>query len=284
MSDQTFGVKVSDEVRQKINKMVEASGMSTKEWFETLLNAYEVEALKKGEPDFRKDLSELELHTGRINQLVVNMIQRAASEKRGVETKLDETISHNNAKISALEFSIDELTGAAQNSEAEKNEALKRVEDAEKQSRQLEDTVESKRLIIEEYKNKIDTLSGLVTAYQNYEKENVQLKNELQSMKDFKKELDETRLFAEQKNNELDNTKTTLEETVNRLTRLTENYKEKEYEIKTLVSRHDSQLTQKEAEKERDLAIAERKYISEIGKLQEKISQLQEEKFLSGKE
>ncbi|WP_256239167.1 hypothetical protein [Bacillus sp. EB600] len=34
MSDKTFGVKVSEEIYDKVKNMIDVSGISSKEWFE----------------------------------------------------------------------------------------------------------------------------------------------------------------------------------------------------------------------------------------------------------
>lgn len=60
---------VSDELKAKIESIIEASGMQQKEWIEAVTNMWIMQEIKNGLPDFQKDISELELHTNRINEL-----------------------------------------------------------------------------------------------------------------------------------------------------------------------------------------------------------------------
>jgi len=77
VTDKTFGFKVTDEVYDKAKLLIETSGLSSKEWFENALAKYEVKALQTNAPEYTRNLNELELHTTRIYELVVNMVQQS---------------------------------------------------------------------------------------------------------------------------------------------------------------------------------------------------------------
>lgn len=183
MSDVTFGVKVSQEVKEKVNQIIEASGMKSKEWFETVLMLYEMEQLKQGSKDFSKDLSELEIHTNRIVQLVGNMVTRATHEKErilqqieGVKASKDEIILGYQQELSEIK---EQIKGYVQQAD----QAEKNLFEATKHALQLEETNENNKALIGEYKDKIDTLTGLVNEYKGYSSENKELKqrsNELE--------------------------------------------------------------------------------------------------------
>lgn len=76
MADRTLGFKVTDDVHERARMQIEASGLTSKEWLENALAIYKVKALQANTPEYAKDLTELELHTTRIYELVVNMIQQ----------------------------------------------------------------------------------------------------------------------------------------------------------------------------------------------------------------
>ncbi|MGF9826293.1 hypothetical protein ABE442_11445, partial [Brevibacillus agri] len=77
MAETTKGFKMTDELKNRINSTIEAAGMTDKDWIEAVTNLWVMQDMKNGMPDFQKDISELELHTNRINELVMNMIQRS---------------------------------------------------------------------------------------------------------------------------------------------------------------------------------------------------------------
>ena len=104
MSDKTFGVKVSEEIYDKVKNMIDISGISSKEWFEKVVAVSEVQSLKDGSGDYKQDLTELEKHTTRIYELVANMIQRANYLK-------DDAMKVLKTKLESRELTISELQG-----------------------------------------------------------------------------------------------------------------------------------------------------------------------------
>ena len=93
MADKTFGVKVSEELQEKVQNMISGSNLTAKEWFEKAIALVEVNELKEGASDYTQDLNELEAHTTRIFDLVANMLKRAnylkQNETKGLLEKLE---------------------------------------------------------------------------------------------------------------------------------------------------------------------------------------------------
>lgn len=176
MADKTFGVKVSEEMYEKAKMVIESSGISSKEWFEKAVALYEINAIKQGSSDYTQDLTELEHHTTRIYELIANMIQRSVYLKdhavKDISDKLDLKESMiSDFQIQFLQFK-EEITAkdktvlTLQEQEHELKEKLKANET----------TLENNQALIAEYKEKNDTLSGLVAKYQAFAEENEQLK------------------------------------------------------------------------------------------------------------
>ncbi|RKJ11765.1 hypothetical protein D7X33_49140, partial [Butyricicoccus sp. 1XD8-22] len=61
-NDKTFGVKVSEDMYEKAKQVIEASGVSAKDWFEKAIALYEMNSIKQGSSDYTQDLTELEHH------------------------------------------------------------------------------------------------------------------------------------------------------------------------------------------------------------------------------
>jgi DNA repair exonuclease SbcCD ATPase subunit len=178
MADKTFGVKVSEELYDKVKVMIENSGDSSKEWFEKAVSVAELQSIKQGATDYRQDLNELEVHTTRIYDLISNMIQRSIYIK-------DHAIKDVSDKLEQKEAIIGEYQEKANKAIEETkvaNELLKVLEqeksDLLKQLEGLRATNENNQLLINEYKEKNDTLSGLVNKYQSFAEENEKLKME----------------------------------------------------------------------------------------------------------
>lgn len=178
MADKTFGVKVSDDLYDKVKLMIENSGDSAKEWFEKAVAFSELQSIKQGATDYSQDLNELEVHTARIYELVSNMVQRSIYIKdhavKEISDKLEQKESIIGEYQEKAKAAIEELKLAQESIkelEREKEESLKQLED-------LRSTNENNQLLINEYKEKNDTLSGLVTKYQSYADENEKLKEQ----------------------------------------------------------------------------------------------------------
>jgi DNA repair exonuclease SbcCD ATPase subunit len=188
MADVTFGVKVSEETKEKVQQMVEVSGMKSKEWFETLVSLYEMEQLKQGAIDFSKDLSELEIHTNRINQLVANMVTRAAHEKEAVLQQIEEIKASKDEVIQTYQKEFSEVKGQIDGYKQQAVQTEKAYAEAAKHVQQLEETNENNKALIGEYKEKIDTLSSLVNEYKEYRDQNRGLMSRIVELEQDKNE------------------------------------------------------------------------------------------------
>lgn len=279
MSDKTFGVKVSDELYDRVKSMIEISGISSKEWFEKAVALTEIQNLKEGSGDYKQDLSELDLHTKRIYELVANMLQRADYLKMDAVKGLEEKLESRDITITELQTSVKKL-----------NEDLKQAQDAstqaESNNKDLSEQLESFRAandnnqaLIQEYKEKIDTLSSLVNQYKGYATENVELKEKHSTEKEQMKaefEQKESRMVSS-----IEELKATthdqddlIRQLQEKLNRAIEDHKN---EIEALKANQVNQLTQltdkKDVEKDRAVLEIERKYQEKLEKAHDQFNE-----------
>lgn len=176
MADKTFGVKVSEEMYEKAKMVIESSGVSSKDWFEKAVALYELNSIKQGSSDYTQDLSELEHHTTRMYELIVNMIQRSVYLKDHAVKDISDKLESKEAIILDFQQQIAQLKEELKL----KTDMTNYLEELEKESKEKlkanETTLENNQALIAEYKEKNDTLSGLVAKYQGYAEENEQLK------------------------------------------------------------------------------------------------------------
>jgi chromosome segregation ATPase len=178
MADKTFGVKVSEELHEKVRVMIENSGDSAKEWFEKAVSVAELQSIKQGATDYNQDLTELEIHTARIYELTSNMVQRSIYIKDNAVKEVSDKLEQRESIIAEYQekakIAIEEVNTVKESLkllDQEKSELLKQLDSQRA-------TNENNQLLIHEYKEKNDTLSGLVNKYQSFAKENEQLKIE----------------------------------------------------------------------------------------------------------
>lgn len=211
MADKTFGVKVSEEMYEKAKTVIESSGVSSKDWFEKAVALYELNSIKQGSSDYTQDLSELEHHTTRMYELIVNMIQRSVYLKDHAVKDISDKLESKEAIILEFQQQLAQLKEEIKL----KTDMINYLEELEKESKEKlkvnETTLENNQALIAEYKEKNDTLNGLVAKYQAYANENEQLKS------DFSKEratLAERASSAESKGNSLQQELTEAQKTL----------------------------------------------------------------------
>jgi chromosome segregation ATPase len=294
MSDKTFGVKVSEDLHEKVKQMIDLSGGSAKEWFEKAVALSEIQDLKEGAKDYQSDLSELEVHTTRIYQLVANMVQRANYLKDDAVKNLTDKLDSRDETISTLQMDLKKLKEDIAILSEEKVFNKQEKEGLEKQVEELRVTNENTQSLIQEYKDKIDTLSTLVNQYKGYEEENKHLKEQHSTEKAqllssheqkearYKSSIEELQATVRDQQQALDDLEV----------RLTKKAEESRKENESLKVNYENQLTQvndkKDLEKERAILEIERKYQGKLEKAHEqynaKIASLYEKLERSGKE
>jgi chromosome segregation ATPase len=255
MSDKTFGVKVSEELYDRVKNMIENSGDNAKEWFEKTVAVAELQSIKQGASDYNQDLNELEIHTARIYELISNMIQRSIYIK-------DHAVQEVAEKLEQRESIIGEYQEKAKTAGEELKLVKESLTAAEQEKDELEKQLESQlaafennQSLIHEYKEKIDTLSSLVNRYKGYADENADLKTK------FADEKKAMTADFQQKEGRYVSSIQELKETVHNQQ---EELKRKDAEKESLKVNFENQLTQltnqKDLEKERAILEVRQEY------------------------
>lgn len=179
MADTTISFKVEEEIREKAQNLIKASGITGKEWFNKVVAMAEMQSVKEGATDFASDLGELEIHTTRIYELVANMVQKSIYLKENAIETLEQQLEQQREITSDYQLRVkaanEERNQALEEAEASRLEQNQLLE----QLNEVRETLETNKLLVEEYKSKNDTLNGLVTKYESYAVENEQLKETL---------------------------------------------------------------------------------------------------------
>lgn len=250
MKDKTFGVKVSEELLGQVQQMIEVSGITAKEWFEKAVALVEMQSIKEGAADYSQDLSELEVHTTRIYELITNMVQRSIYLK-------DHAVKEVADKLEQTELTVGEFQQKAKNAGEELKAALELLKEVEeekdellKQLQQALSTHENNQLLIAEYKEKTDTLSGLVNTYKDFVVENEELREqfvmERNKLQAKMQSINEESEAKKNENIELQRQIETLKSThVNEVERLTEKLDyEKEKAVLSIEREYQQKLLQ----------------------------------------
>jgi hypothetical protein len=168
VADVTFGVKVPEELKEQLQKLMGDSGLAGKDFMQQIINSYTLEKTKENIPAVAEDLKELQGLTQRINNIYLSLgyrienITKAQLEQQQNELyKKDSLISDLQNKNNKSLNDYDVLTEAYNNIVNQNNEYLQRVNE-------LTDSNINIKALIEEYKGKNDYLLGQMKQFEKY--------------------------------------------------------------------------------------------------------------------
>jgi chromosome segregation ATPase len=183
MSDEskisTWGVKVTEDVKERLKKAMEDSGMEGKDFMEYMVTFYEAHQTKERLPILAQDISELETITRRIVSMYLGMGERIQTIVSDKERAFREREAQEQETMRLLHGKIQELDAERKEAEDARGKLEQEARTLQQQKSTLEEEYtakfngltqlnETNRALIEEYKEKNDTLTGLIGEYRQY--------------------------------------------------------------------------------------------------------------------
>ncbi|MBW9158642.1 hypothetical protein [Clostridium tagluense] len=171
-----FSVRMETDDKEKLIELIQESGKSSKEFMGILMGAYELNKVKMDIPEVAEDINHLEALTNQINNVYMNMAQRIQTIETSKTLQFNKDMEIYKSKIESLKvenegLKIDkEAIGATLQDSFTVNEELKN------QVKQFSEIMDSNKALIQEYKEKNDTLAGLVNEYKGFKNENETIK------------------------------------------------------------------------------------------------------------
>jgi colicin import membrane protein len=181
----TKAYKIAPELKEKLERLASESGLETQEAFiEHLAVVYEMQRMKEGGSGagYKKQLDELEYHMRRPYELFIGLVETESAARLQQSQQHEEAISARAETIFGQEQEIAEMRKSIRLLE---DTLALRTKENENQAKQLDQQTEITRkdsLLVEEYRQKIDTLSGLVNEYKAADVENKELHKEITSL------------------------------------------------------------------------------------------------------
>lgn len=200
----TWGVKCSEEIKEKLSKLMEESGLTGDGFAEVLANAYLLNILKDKQPTITPDIEELQSLVNRIVSIYINAgerietLMRDKDDMHKIELEGKESlIVDYNGRIKQLENKLDLILAESVEKDNAYNE-LKRYSD------ELENSAAINKELIIQYKEKNDALTGIVSQYQSYkdefDKKDTEVKNLTNEINTLKFELNKTNTLIDELN------------------------------------------------------------------------------------
>ena len=211
MGDTTYSVRVPEDLKEKLTQVMQESGLTGKEFVGDLLSLYQLHQAKENVPvALQTDIDELRQYTSRINHIYANMVERTHQTVQLQKADHEEELEKIKAALAELEGdfqgqkeTITQLKQekealAAQNHDKEKELTTKEKEYLRSYS-SMEDNLKVKETLLEEYKEKVESLAGIVTEQKEYKEQAKALEKEAKKAgESLEKETKEKQKLAEQ--------------------------------------------------------------------------------------
>jgi chromosome segregation ATPase len=178
MAQKSFN-HISEDTKEKINAVIEASNLTDKEWIDRAVEVWTLHEMKGEMPDFRLEIEEVEGLTNRIRKVLVNIAQRTAFEKDDTRRNYEENIEKKRLIIEQMNLEILDIGKQIKAAQEETDRQRELREEADKYSKQVVQSSESSRALAESYKDKNETLTDLVAQYKKGYEESQTLREEL---------------------------------------------------------------------------------------------------------
>lgn len=259
MADVTLGFKVSEEVKEKAKQTIEASGMSAKDWIQSALVMYEAKNIQLQAPEFVISLQELEVHTTRINELVINMVQQALHLKEQAVRDVLKESTLKDSLVTDLQEKIRDMKQQAQATHDENATLRESLEQLAAQLADIKQAYTTQEILLQEYTVKVATLAEEVIAYETLKEKWNTLKKEHTAEVTSLKASYEQQLDAEKVTytNDLQQQHAITNDAVQQIQQLQQQIQQYEQQQQLTEAQHNMALQQAVIE-------AERKYQSQL--------------------
>lgn len=189
MADVTWGVKVPEELKEQINRLMQESGLQGKDFMQQVISTYVLEMAKEKTPEIAQDLNELQSLTQRINDIYLNMGHRIENLYEGKRQEVSKLLNKKDEIIREMHDELKDNKDKYENLVELYNEKNNNINDLNKSLERLTESNESLKSLNKEYEKNIMALDKKLQKYDEMieEKEELEAQNAL--VIDEKKEL-----------------------------------------------------------------------------------------------
>lgn len=194
-----FAVRMDEDAKAELIELIEDSGKSNKEFMNVLISTYKLNRAKAEVPSMAEDINHLEALTKQICEVYLGVAKRITTIEESNKIEFNKELSLYKDKIENLEGVIASLRKDLDINTQEFSNLSSLYDEAQNQILSLKNSLEDKNKIIgdkinliDEYKEKNDTLLSMFNDFQKS-------KDEIETYK-------ELLAVSQSKNNNLENT------------------------------------------------------------------------------
>ena len=196
MGDVTFGVKVSEEMKNELSQLMKEHTLSGKEFMSMLLASYKLDQAREESQLFESDLAELQQLIKRISGLFINMTEKSKISYKEEQEALEKVIAAQKEEKETLVKEKNVLEEALQKVKvkevewqeklAEKDEIIKeRTKERDLQKTQLENNL----LLHQKFEEEVQRLQEVIEGYKRLEVEIEERNEEITKLKNRNDEM-----------------------------------------------------------------------------------------------
>ena len=174
----TWSAKIEDEQKENLQNLIDESGLSAKDFLESLISIYELNKSKVHIKEISEDITEVQQLTLRMTNIFINVAERIESIKSFAEADKIKSLEERQNIISTLTEKVSILNEKIKISEEEKGQVEKEHDRIsvemvnlrsmyDKEVNQYTEVNRNNQQLIAEYRDKIDNLSTLVSEFQD---------------------------------------------------------------------------------------------------------------------
>lgn len=250
---ETWAVKIDEEEKERLSGLIEQSGLSAKDFLTSMVSVYELTKAKDNIPLLSEDINELQRITTRMNTIYTNIGERIQSLLDSKEQEYKKQIEEKQTTIKILNEKNIELNTTKEENKTKILILQEKIDELQKQLINEQELKKTSQNLIDEYKQKVNTIETEIQEHKAIREENKKLQQQINEL-----------------NNEINNSKLENEKLGMKLVNLEKEVKEvNQKHIEEIRSIKDSLTLQGDKEK---LKMKE-EYQSKIQVLQEQYNQ-----------
>ncbi|MCT4663010.1 MAG: hypothetical protein N4A40_14225 [Tissierellales bacterium] len=218
--------RISESATAKFKELAGELDMTQKDFFDSLLNVYELESSKKNIANRGKEIEEFQQISQRLVAIFLNSLEMNQSAETRIADKYQEELNKKSSALEKIELKLEskkEKEEYLRNNLYEADETINKLSENKKN---LESMNANNEALIAEYKEKIDTLSSLVNEYKGYKDDIENVKAELvakteeseshlHQVKDLQSQLENTNSQIDFYKNQIEELKAEIKEVKN---------------------------------------------------------------------
>lgn len=181
MSDVTFGVKVSEEMKNELSLLMKEHALSGKEFMSMLLASYKLDQAKDEAQLYESDILELQNLVKRIQSIFLNMTEKSKLNHKEEQEALEKVIATQQDEKEVLVEEKEALQKALEQSKAKELDAQKREEALKKEMQAIQKEAQLQKTQLE----------NNLLLHKKFEEEVIQLKERITTLERLEIEINE---------------------------------------------------------------------------------------------